>query len=86
MPVLTISGLQLGSLIAFSIVTETVFSWPGMGTLFIQALQFPDVPVMATCLCLIALMFVTINLGVDLLYAIVDPRLREHGPGVGARR
>ena len=81
-PVLTISGLQLGGLIAFSIVTETVFSWPGMGSLFIQAVQFPDVPVMAAYLCLIALVFVTINLAVDLLYAVVDPRLRVHGPGV----
>jgi peptide/nickel transport system permease protein len=78
-PVLTISGLQLGGLIAFSIITETVFSWPGMGSLFIQAVQFPDVPVMAAYLCLIALVFVTINLAVDLLYAVVDPRLRVHG-------
>ena len=85
-PVLTISGLQLGSLIAFSIITETVFSWPGMGTLFIQAVQFPDVPVMAAYLCLIALVFVTINLAVDVLYAVVDPRLRVHGPHAGASR
>ena len=79
MPVLTISGLQLGSLIAFSVITETVFAWPGMGSLFIQAVQFPDVPVMAAYLCFIALVFVVINLVVDLLYAIVDPRLRPHG-------
>jgi peptide/nickel transport system permease protein len=85
-PVLTISGLQLGGLIAFSIITETVFSWPGMGSLFIQAVQFPDVPVMAAYLCLIALVFVTINLGVDLLYAVVDPRLRMQGAGEGGRR
>jgi peptide/nickel transport system permease protein len=84
-PVLTISGLQLGGLIAFSIVTETVFSWPGMGSLFIQAVQFPDVPVMAAYLCLIALVFVAINLAVDLLYAVVDPRLRVHGPIDGGR-
>ena len=84
-PVLTISGLQLGGLIAFSIVTETVFSWPGMGSLFIQAVQFPDVPVMAAYLCLIALVFVAINLAVDLLYAVVDPRLRVHGPIDGVR-
>ena len=77
-PVLTISGLQLGGLIAFSVVTETVFAWPGMGSLFIQAVQFPDVPVMAAWLCLVALMFVAINLAVDLLYAVVDPRLRVH--------
>jgi len=81
-PVLTISGLQLGSLIAFSIVTETVFSWPGVGSLFIQAVQFPDVPVMAAYLWLVALVFVTINLVVDLLYAVVDPRLRAPGAGV----
>ena len=86
MPVLTISGLQLGSVIAFSIVTETVFSWPGMGSLFIQAVQFPDVPVMAAYLCLIALVFVTINLVVDVLYAVVDPRLRAQGPGAGVHR
>jgi len=85
-PVLTISGLQLGGLIAFSIITETVFSWPGMGSLFIQAVQFPDVPVMAAYLCLIALVFVTINLAVDLLYAVVDPRLRVHRASEGAAR
>jgi len=85
MPVLTISGLQLGSLIAFSVITETVFAWPGMGTLFIQAVQFPDVPVMAAYLCLIALVFVVINLVVDLLYAVVDPRLRVRAPAGAAR-
>ena len=75
-PVNTITGLQLGGLIAFAIVTETVFQWPGMGLLFIQAVQFADVPVMAAYLCLIALIFVLINLAVDLLYFAVDPRLR----------
>ena len=85
-PVLTISGLQLGGLIAFSIITETVFAWPGMGSLFIQAVQFPDVPVMAAYLCLIALVFVVINLVVDLLYAVVDPRLRVQRAIGGARR
>ncbi len=75
-PVITIAGLQLGAIIAFAIVTETVFQWPGMGLLFIQAVQFADVPVMAAYLCLIALIFVTINLVVDLLYFAVDPRLR----------
>ena len=75
-PVITITGLQLGSLIAFAIVTETVFQWPGMGLLFIQAVQFADIPVMAAYLCLIALIFVVINLAVDLLYFAVDPRLR----------
>ena len=66
-PVITITGLQLGGIIAFSIVTETVFQWPGMGLLFIQAVQFADVPVMDAYLCLIALVFVSINLIVDLL-------------------
>ncbi|MED5622186.1 ABC transporter permease [Ideonella sp. BN130291] len=78
-PVITITGLQLGSLIAFAIITETVFQWPGMGLLFIQAVQFADIPVMAAYLCLIALIFVVINLVVDLLYFAVDPRLRISG-------
>lgn len=73
---MTITGLQLGGLIAFAIITETVFQWPGMGLLFIQAVTFADVPVMAAYLCLIALIFVVINLIVDMLYAAVDPRLR----------
>ena len=76
MPVITITGLQLGPLIAFAIITETVFQWPGMGLLFIQAVQFVDIPVMAAYLVLIALFFVVINLIVDLLYYAVDPRLR----------
>ncbi len=75
-PVITIMGLQLGGIIAFAIVTETVFQWPGMGLLFIQAVQFADIPVMAAYLCLISLIFVVINLTVDLLYFAVDPRLR----------
>jgi peptide/nickel transport system permease protein len=79
-PVITITGLQLGALIAFAIITETVFQWPGMGLLFIQAVQFADIPVMAAYLCLIALIFVLINLFVDLLYFAVDPRLRVERP------
>ena len=75
-PVITITGLQLGGIIAFAIITEQVFQWPGMGLLFIQAVQFADVPVMAAYLCLIGLIFVVINLVVDLLYYAVDPRLR----------
>ena len=82
-PVITFTGLQLGGLIAFAIITETVFQWPGMGLLFIQAVQFADVPVMAAYLCLIALVFVVINLAVDLLYFTVDPRLRVQGSGAG---
>ena len=75
-PVMTITGLQLGSLIAFAIITEQVFQWPGMGLLFIQAVTFADIPVMAAYLCLISLIFVIINLVVDMLYFAVDPRLR----------
>ena len=76
-PVITIVGLQLGGIIAFSIVTETVFQWPGLGLLFIQAVQFADIPIMTAYLCLIALMFVFINFIVDWLYTVVDPRLRS---------
>lgn len=75
-PVITLSGLQIGSLLAFSIVTETVFQWPGLGSLFIQAVQFADVPVMAAYLVLVSFLFVMINLVVDLLYLAIDPRLR----------
>ncbi len=80
-PVMTITGLQLGGLIAFAIITETVFQWPGMGLLFIQAVTFADIPVMAAYLCIVALIFVVINLVVDLLYFVVDPRLRIGGKG-----
>jgi peptide/nickel transport system permease protein len=80
-PVITITGLQLGGIIAFAIITEQVFQWPGMGLLFIQAVQFADVPVMAAYLCLIGLIFVVINLAVDLLYYAVDPRLRVETAG-----
>jgi peptide/nickel transport system permease protein len=82
-PVMTIMGLQLGGLIAFAIITETVFQWPGMGLLFIQAVQFADIPVMAAYLCLIALIFVVINLVVDMLYFVVDPRLRIERSAAG---
>lgn len=75
-PVITITGLQLGSIIAFAIITETVFQWPGVGALFINSVRFVDVPVMAAYLMLIAALFVIINLIVDLLYYAVDPRLR----------
>ncbi|ADO42834.1 ABC transporter permease [Ketogulonicigenium vulgare] len=79
-PVITITGLQLGSIIAFAVVTETVFQWPGVGSLFINSVQVVDVPVMAAYLMFIALVFVMINLVVDILYYLVDPRLR-----IGAR-
>jgi peptide/nickel transport system permease protein len=75
-PVITIAGLQLGSIIAFAIITETVFQWPGMGLLFLKAVQQVDIPIMAAYLMLISFLFVSINLIVDLLYALVDPRLR----------
>jgi len=75
-PVVTIAGLQFGSVIAFAIVTETVFQWPGLGSLFIQAVQFVDIPVMAAYLMFVALIFVIVNLSVDLLYFALDPRLR----------
>ena len=75
-PVITIAGLQIGGIIAFSIVTETVFQWPGMGLLFVQSVQVADIPVMAAYLMLISVLFVLINLIVDLLYYAVDPRLR----------
>lgn len=75
-PVITIAGLQLGSIIAFAIITETVFQWPGMGLLFVQAVQNVDIPIMAAYLLLVALIFVVINLVVDILYTVVDPRLR----------
>ena len=75
-PVITIMGLQLGGLIAFAIITETVFQWPGLGLLFVQAIGVSDVPVMAAYLCMVSVIFVSINLLVDLLYAVVDPRLR----------
>ncbi|MEX0368013.1 MAG: ABC transporter permease [Ruegeria sp.] len=78
-PVITVTGLQLGSIIAFAIITETVFQWPGVGLLFINAIQFVDIPVMAAYLMLISVMFVTINLIVDLLYYAIDPRLRIDG-------
>jgi peptide/nickel transport system permease protein len=75
-PVITVAGLQLGSVIAFAIITETVFQWPGMGLLFVQAVQNVDIPIMAAYLLLVALIFVSINLVVDILYTVVDPRLR----------
>src|ERR1700757_4025131 len=75
-PVITVTGLQFGSVIAFAIITETVFQWPGMGLLFVQAVQNVDIPIMSAYLLLIALVFVLINLVVDLLYYAVDPRLR----------
>jgi peptide/nickel transport system permease protein len=76
-PVITVAGLQFGSVIAFAIITETVFQWPGMGLLFVQAVQNVDIPIMAAYLLVVSLIFVTINLIVDILYTVVDPRLRS---------
>ena len=79
MPVVTIVGLQFGGVIAFSIVTEAVFQWPGLGLLFLDSIRYVDIPVMSVYLVLIALMFVIINLVVDILYALIDPRVRIAG-------
>ena len=76
MPVITVTGLQIGNLIAFALVTETVFQWPGMGMFFVQAVTFVAIPVMSAYLLLVALMFVLINLAVDMLYVWIDPRIR----------
>jgi peptide/nickel transport system permease protein len=78
-PVITVIGLQLGAVIAFAIITETVFQWPGMGLMFIQAVQNADIPVMAAYLMLVAFLFVFINFVVDLVYVRVDPRIRILG-------
>jgi peptide/nickel transport system permease protein len=75
-PVMTIAGLQFGSIIAFAIITETVFQWPGMGLLFLKAVQNADIPIMSAYLLLVAAIYVAINLVVDLLYVVVDPRIR----------
>jgi len=75
-PVVTIIGLQLGTVVAFSIITETVFNWPGLGQMFIQSIEFVDIPVMSAYLIFVGAFFVILNLIVDLIYALVDPRLR----------
>ena len=76
-PVITIIGLQFGGVIAFSIVTESIFQWPGMGLLFLESIRFVDIPVMGVYLVVIAFFFVLVNLVVDLLYFAIDPRLRH---------
>jgi peptide/nickel transport system permease protein len=77
MPVITLTAMQIGNLIAFALVTETVFQWPGMGMLFMQAVTFVDIPVMSAYLCIVAFIFVVLNTLVDVAYAVVDPRLRQ---------
>ena len=84
LPVITVIGIQVGGLIAFSIITETVFQWPGMGQLFIQSVQFADIPVMAAYLVMVSFIFVTINFAVDLLYTAIDPRLHLDRARLGA--
>lgn len=76
-PVITVAGLQLGSIVAFAIITETVFQWPGVGLMFINAVFFVDIPVMSAYLLLVGTLFVMINLIVDLLYLAIDPRIRD---------
>jgi len=83
MPVVTMTGMMIGDLIAFALVTETVFQWPGMGQLFVQAVMFIDMPVMAAYLMIVSAIFVTINTIVDLIYLWVDPRLRQAGVARG---
>jgi peptide/nickel transport system permease protein len=75
-PVVTITGLQLGSIVAFAIVTETVFNWPGLGALFVKSVEVVDIPVMGAYLMFVGLIFVVVNLVVDTLYFLIDPRLR----------
>jgi len=77
MPVVTMTAMNVGALIAFALITETVFQWPGMGMLFIQAVTFLDFPVMSAYLVIISFIFVVLNTGVDITYAQIDPRLRE---------
>ena len=86
MPVITMTGMQIGNMIAFALVTETVFQWPGMGLLFIQAVTFVDIPVMAAYLILVSFIFVALNTLVDVSYAVVDPRLRDDASARGAAR
>ncbi len=76
-PVVTVIGLQLGSVVAFAIITESVFNWPGLGQMFIQAISFVDIPVMSAYLMFVGAFFVALNLTVDILYFLIDPRLRE---------
>jgi peptide/nickel transport system permease protein len=85
-PVITIAGLQIGNIIGFSLVTETVFQWPGMGLLLVQSVAVADIPVMSAYLLLVGVVFVLINLIVDLLYFAVDPRLRVDRTAARATR
>ncbi len=84
MPVVTVVGLNIGSVIAFSAITETVFQWPGLSLLFVDSIRFGDIPVMAAYLVLVSFVFVLINLAVDLIYFAIDPRLRVSRAGAPA--
>lgn len=79
-PLVTVIGLELGSVIAFAVVTETIFAWPGMGKLIIDSIDVLDRPIMVAYLMIIVFLFIIINLVVDLLYAVLDPRVRLQGP------
>ena len=80
-PVVTVVGLELGSTIAFAVVTESVFAWPGIGKLIIDSINVLDRPVIVAYLMMIVLLFVAINLVVDLLYTVLDPRVRLEAKG-----
>jgi peptide/nickel transport system permease protein len=75
-PIVTVVGLQFGSVIAFSIVTESIYAWPGMGKLIIDSIQLLDRPVIVAYLLVIVTLFILINLVVDLVYGVLDPRVR----------
>ena len=78
-PVVTVLGLEFGSLVAFSVVTETIFAWPGMGKLLLESIQRLDRPVIVAYIMVVVILFVVVNLVVDLLYSLLDPRLRISG-------
>ena len=78
-PVVTVTGLELGSMIGFAVVTETVFAWPGMGKLLIDSIYRLDRPVIVAYLVIIVIMFVVINFVVDVIYTLLDPRVRLSG-------
>ncbi len=75
-PIVTVVGMELGSLIAFGVVTETIFAWPGMGKLLIDSIYRLDRPVVVAWLMIVVMMFIVINLLVDLSYSLIDPRIR----------
>jgi peptide/nickel transport system permease protein len=78
-PVVTVLGLEFGSLVAFSVVTETIFAWPGMGKLLLESIQRLDRPVIVAYIMVVVVLFVLVNLIVDIVYSLLDPRLRING-------